>query len=176
MNRGPLLLCLLLAGTLRAAEPETIVPPTDQVSEFDARRELASVLRKLGQTEAAEHELRKLLQMKPGDPGITADLADLEISRGHFAIGRDLYEKALRESSNSLEMRLRLASQERSWGDFYRAENVFRTDLKDHPKDADARLELATVLIGEQQFEAAEGVCMRRLPILILVAHAKGLI
>jgi hypothetical protein len=161
----PVLLCLLLAGTLRAAEPEpvvsptpgasqtepeTIVPPTDQVSEFDARRELANVLRKLGQTEGAEHELRKLLQMKPGDPGITADLADLEISRGHFAIGRDLYEKALRESSNSMEMRLRLARQERAWGDFYRAENVFRTDLKDHPKDTNTTLEFATVLIGEQ--------------------------
>ena len=108
MNRGPILLCLLLAGTLRSAEPETIVPPTDQVSEFDARHELANVLRKLGETVDAESELRKLLAMKPNDPGITADLADLEISRGHFAMGRDLYEKALSKSSNSEEIRLRL--------------------------------------------------------------------
>jgi len=153
-----MLLCLLLAGTLRAAEPETIVPPTDQVSEFDARHELANVLRKLGQTVDAESELRKLLAMKPNDPGITADLADLEISRGHFAMGRDLYEKALSESSNSEEIRLRLALQERSWGDFYRAERVFRTDLNVHPHDVDLTLDLATVLIGEQDFEAAEGV------------------
>ena len=117
MNKGPILLCLLLAGTLRAVEPETIVPATDQVSEFDARHELANVLRKLGQTAAAESELRKLLTIKPNDPGITADLADLEISRSHFKTGRDLYKRALAESSNSKEIRLRLALQERSWGD-----------------------------------------------------------
>ena len=158
MNRGPILLCLLVAVTLHAAEPETIVPPTDQVSEFDARHELANVLRKLGRIEEAEKELRKLLQMQPNNAGITADLADLEISRGHFARGRDLYERALSESSNAMEIRLRLALQERSWGDFYRAEKVFRTDLKDHPHDVDITQDLATVLIGEQQFEAAEGV------------------
>src|SRR6516162_5759332 len=158
MNRGPILLCLLVAVTLHGAEPETIVPPTDQVSEFDARHELANVLRKLGKIEEAEKELRKLLQMQPNNAGITADLADLEISRGHFERGRDLYEKALSESSNSMEIRLRLALQERSWGDFYRAEKGFQTDLKNHPHDVDLTLDLATVLIGEQDFEAAEGV------------------
>ena len=90
MNRRPILLYLLLAGTLYAAQTETIVPPEDQVSEFDARRELASVLRKLGKIEAAENELRKLLQIRPKDPALLADLADLEASRGHFGRSRDL--------------------------------------------------------------------------------------
>jgi predicted Zn-dependent protease len=161
MNRRPVLLYLLYflsAGTLHGVEPETIVPPTDQVSEFDARRELANVLRKLGKIEAAEKELRKLLQMQPNNPGIIADLADLETLRGHFARSRELYERALAESSNSIEIRLRYARQARSWGDFYLAERIFRTHLKDHPHDVDTAQELATVLIGEQQFEAAEGV------------------
>jgi tetratricopeptide (TPR) repeat protein len=161
LNRGPILLYLLVAVTLHAAEPETIVPPTDQVSEFDARRELANVLRKLGKIVEAEDELRKLLQMQPNNPGITADLADLETSRGHFARSRQLYERALSESSNSMEIRLRYARQARSWGDFYRAEKTFRTYLNDHLQDVDAALDLATVLIGEQQFEAAEGVYQR---------------
>jgi tetratricopeptide (TPR) repeat protein len=55
-------------------------------------------------------------------------------------------------------MRLRLALQERSWGDFYRAERVFRSDLNERPHDVDLTLDLATVLIGEQDFEAAEGL------------------
>ena len=161
MNRGPILLylfCLFSAGTLPGVEPETIVPPTDQVSEFDARRELANVLRKLGKIEAAETQLRKLQQMQPNNAGITADLADLETLRGHFASSRELYERALAESSNSTEIRLRYARQARSWGDFYPAERIFRTYLQDHPYDVDAAQELATILIGEQQFESAEGV------------------
>ena len=161
MNRGPVLVylfCLFSAGMLPGVEPETIVPPADQVSEFDARRELANVLRKLGKIEAAETQLRKLQQMQPNNAGITADLADLETLRGHFASSRELYERALAESSNSTEIRLRYARQARSWGDFYLAERIFRTYLKDHPHDVDVAQELATVLIGEQQFEPAEGV------------------
>ena len=95
MNRSHLPLALLLGAVLFSAraqtEVETIVPPSDQVSEFNARQELVRVLWRLGKTEAAESELRGLLQIHRNDPVLLADLADIEAARGHFVRSRDLY-------------------------------------------------------------------------------------
>src|SRR3984957_19871803 len=115
MNRSRFPLCLLVAGVLSTAraEPparaETIVPPNDQVSAADARQELVRVLRNLGRAVAAEAEIRKLLESRPNDPTLLADLADLEATRGHFARSKNLYEQALSSSGNASEMRLRYA-------------------------------------------------------------------
>jgi predicted Zn-dependent protease len=160
MNRGHLPLALLSIAALCSARAqtgvETIVPPSDQVSEFAARQELVRVLRRLGRIGAAEHELRRLLEIRPNDPVLLADLADIEADRGHYVRSRDLYERALSKSDNAPEFRLRYARQARSWGDFYLAEKVLRAYLGEHPQDIDAKLDLAGVLIGEQQYEAAE--------------------
>jgi predicted Zn-dependent protease len=157
MNRAHLLLCVLLVGALFPGQAETIVQPEDQVSVFDARRELVHVLRNLGETAAAQVELRKLLQSRPNDPGLLADLADLEASRGHFARSRELYERAISKSENASELRLRYARQAQSWGDFYRSEKLFHAYVGEHPKDLDTALDLAGVLVAEQRYEAAEG-------------------
>jgi tetratricopeptide (TPR) repeat protein len=114
------------------------------------------VLRKLRRIEAAETEIRRLLEIRPNDPVLLADLADIETARGHFVRSRDLYEHALFKSGNAPELRLRYARQARSWGDFYLAEKVLRAYLGRHPLDIDARLDLAGVLIAEQQYEMAE--------------------
>jgi tetratricopeptide (TPR) repeat protein len=160
MNRSHLPLALLLGAVLFSAraqtQVETIVPPSDQVSEFNAREELVRVLWRLGKTEAAESELRGLLEIRRNDPVLLADLADIEAARGHFARSRDLYEHALTKSGNAVELRLRYARQARSWGDFYLTEKVLRAYLRGHPQDIDAKLDLAGVLIAEQQYEAAE--------------------
>jgi tetratricopeptide (TPR) repeat protein len=160
MNRSHLPLALLLGAVLFSAraqtEVETIVPPSNQISEFNARQELVRVLWKLGKTEAAESELRGLLEIRRNDPVLLADLADIEAARGHFARSRDLYEHALTKSGNAAELRLRYARQARSWGDFYLTEKVLRAYLRKHPEDIDAKLDLAGVLIAEQQYEAAE--------------------
>jgi tetratricopeptide (TPR) repeat protein len=154
MNKQPILLSLLLLARLFPAEAETIVPPQDQVSEFEARRELSRVLRALGKTEAAETETRKLLASRPDDPNLLADLADLEATRGHYSRSRELYEQAL--SRGLKETDLRYARQALSWGDFYRSERDFRAYLERHLLDVDARLDLARVLIAEQRYEEAE--------------------
>lgn len=160
MNRSRIPLSLLLFAVLFPAraqtQSETIVPSSDQVSEFDARQELARVFRKLGKAEAAEAELRKLLRIRPNDPFLLADLADLEASRGHFVRSRDLYEEALSKSKQPSGLRLRYARQARSWGDFYLAEKVIRGYIEQHPKDIEAALDLAAVLMAEQQYQAAE--------------------
>src|SRR5258705_4639333 len=162
MTRGQFPLALLLVRALfsaraqTSAEIETIVPPSDQVSEFNARQELVRVLRKLGKIEAAEGELRRLLKIRPNDPLLLSDLADIEGARGHFVRSRDLYQVALAKSGNDPELRLRYARQARSWGDFYLAEKVLRAYLREHPQDIDARMDLAGVLIAEQQCEMAE--------------------
>jgi predicted Zn-dependent protease len=160
MNRSRIPLSLLLFAVLFPAraqtQSETIVPPSDQVSEFDARQELARVFRKLGKAEAAEVELRKLLRIRPNDPFLLADLADLEASRGHFVRSRDLYEEALSKSKQPSGLRLRYARQAWSWGDFYLAEKVLRAYVEQHPKDIEAALDLAGVLMAEQQYQAAE--------------------
>jgi len=160
MNRSHLPLALLLGAVLFSAraqtELETIVPPSDQVSEFNARQELVRVLWRLGKTEAAESELRGLLQIRRNDPVLLADLADIEAARGHFVRSRDLYQRALTKSGNAAELRLRYARQARSWGDFYLTEKALRAYLRENPQDVDAKLDLAGVLIAEQQYEAAE--------------------
>lgn len=160
MNRSHLPVALLLGAVLFSAraqtEDETIVPPSDQVSEFNARQELVRVLWKLGKTEAAESELRRLLEIRRNDPVLLADLADIEAARGHFVRSRDLYEHALTRSGNAAELRLRYGRQARSWGDFYLAEKVLRAYLGKHPQDVDAKLDLAGVLIAEEQYEAGE--------------------
>src|SRR5260370_10575995 len=120
MNRGHLPLALLLVAVLvsaraqTSAEIETIVPPSDQVSEFNARQELVRVLRRLGKLEAAESELRKLLEIRPDDSVLLSDLADIEAARGHFVRSRDLYQRALSKSVTAPGLRLRYARQARS--------------------------------------------------------------
>jgi tetratricopeptide (TPR) repeat protein len=163
MNRSWLQLLLLPFVPLlpaRAQVPvqgETIVPPSDQVSEFDARQELVHVLRRLGKIEAAESELHKQLRIRPNDPFVLADLADLEAARGHFVRSRDLYQEALAKSKRTSELRLRYVRQAQSWGDFYLAETGLRGYLAEYPRDIDAALDLAGVLIAEQRYELAEG-------------------
>ena len=162
MNRSWLPLSLLLFGALfpiRAQIPvqsETIVPPSDQVSESSARQELARALEKLGKLEAAKSELQKLLRIRPGDPFLYADLADVEAARGHARRSRDLYQQALSKSNQNRDLLLRYARQASTWGDFYLAERILRSHLAEHPRDVDAALDLASVLIGEEQYEAAE--------------------
>jgi tetratricopeptide (TPR) repeat protein len=160
MNRSRLPLGLLVGAVLFSAraqtDVETIVPPSDQVSEFDARQELARVLWKLGKTEAAESELRGLLEIRRDDPVLLADLADVEAARGHFGRSRNLYKDALTKSGNAAELRLRYARQAQSWGDFYLTEKVLRAYLREHPQDIDAKFDLAGVLIAEQRYKAAE--------------------
>jgi len=162
MNRRCRSLALLLALSLFSARGETsadldtIVPRSDQVSESEARQELVRVLRKLGKIEAAERELRRLLETRLNDPVLLADLADLEAARGHFVGSRDLYQKALSKAVNAAELRLRYARQSRSWGDFYLAEKELRAYALEHPKDTDAAFDLADVLVAQQRYEAAE--------------------
>src|SRR5258708_13417643 len=153
MTRGQFPLALLLVGALfsaraqTSAEIETIVPPSDQVSEFNARQELVRVLRKLGKIEAAESEVRRLLKIRPNDPVLLSDLADIEAARGHFVRSRDLYQRALSKSVNAPELRLRYARQALSWGDFYLTEKVLRAYLRQLPPDIAPTLPLPAPLI-----------------------------
>ena len=161
MNRGHLSLCIVLLATLFPAraqtQSETIVPPSDQISDYDARQDLAQVFRRLGKIAEAENELHQLLRIRPNDPVLLADLADLAADRGHFARSRSLYEQALSKAdrASSHQLRLRYALQARAWGDFYLAEKVLRAHLKENPEDVSAALDLAGVLAAEEQYAAA---------------------
>ena len=85
MNRSRLSLCIVLLATLFPAraqtQSETIVPPSDQISDYDARQDLAQVFRRLGKIAEAENELHRLLRIHPNDPVVLADLADLAADR-----------------------------------------------------------------------------------------------
>ena len=96
MKRRHILLCLLLAGGLSPAqdqppsgaptpaEGETIVPPSEQISEAAARRELA--------------RLRRLRQ-RPRKPAIgkpsTGELVDRRIGQAEALAGEQRYEEAI---------------------------------------------------------------------------------
>ena len=190
MNRSCLSLYIVLLATLFPARAqtvsETIVPPSDQVSDFAARQELAHVLRRLGRLTDAERELHQLLRIAHNDPVLLADLADLAADRGHYARSRYLYQEALSTSNQSsaetspYQLRLRYALQAQLWGDFYLTEKALRAHLKEHPQDTNVRLNLAAVLVAEQQYEAAEAqyrllakVPRARQPALIGLANSR---
>lgn len=88
-------------------------------------------------------------------------LADLEAAMGRARQCRDQYERALEEAERPEQVLLRFADRMNAWGDFYRAEHIYREHLRQNPFDLEVWLKLASLLRSCERYEEAEGVYRR---------------
>lgn len=120
--------------------------------------EMAGVLIRKGDTPEALSLLRDIRGIRLKDPDVIVALADVEARLGHAARCRDLYLEAIQESDHPEILRLDLANRMNLWGDFYRAEAIYRERLRTHPDDTETVLELAAVLRSSERYAESEGI------------------
>ncbi len=90
-------------------------------------------------------------------------LADLEAALGRAEESRDQYERALEEADRREELLLRFADRMNTWGDFYRAEEIYRGYLRQNPIATEVWMKLASLLRSCERYEEAEGIYLRLL-------------
>lgn len=122
------------------------------------RLEMARVLIRKGDAKEALSILRNIQATCPNDPETLAALADLEASIGHAARSHDLYMDAIRVSDQPEIIKLKFADRMNMWGDFYKAEEIYREHLKAHPDKRDVALQLAAVLRSSERYGESEGI------------------
>ncbi|MFO7985644.1 MAG: AMIN domain-containing protein, partial [Desulfatiglandaceae bacterium] len=122
------------------------------------RLEMAGVLIQKGGTSEALSLLKDLQGMSLDDSETLVVLADLEAGLGHSVRCRDLYLEAIQKSDNPETIRLKLANRMNMWGDFYRAEAIYRERLHAHPDDTETALQLAAVLRSSERYAESEGI------------------
>lgn len=84
-------------------------------------------------------------------------LAQFEAELGYAVSSRNLFATIVTRNEDFM---LEYAHMLLSWGDFYRAEAIYREALQQHPGNLKLQLKLIDTLIGEQRFEEAEGACL----------------
>lgn len=129
----------------------------------DILRKTGNLLLRLNKIEEAEKLLLSAYQINPELPGLRTDLAMLEIRRGHASRAYSLFDDA-KALQRSQEEQLLFADGMQLWGDFYRAEKIYRDILSRDENDTNNILRLAKVLEAMQRYEEAEGkfLCLLR--------------
>jgi len=122
------------------------------------RLEMAGVLVRKGEDEAARSLIQAIPAASLTDPGVMVALADLEARLGHAVRCRDLYLEAIQKSDHFETLRLNLANRMNMWGDFYKAGAIYREHLHAHPDDTETALQLAAALRSSERYAEAEGI------------------
>jgi len=122
------------------------------------RLEIARVLIRKGDAKEALSILRSIQAIRPNDPETLVALADLEASLGHAARSHDLYMDAIRVSDQPEIMKLKFADRMNMWGDFHKAEAIYRKHLKTHPNKRAVALQLAAALRSSERYGESEGI------------------
>lgn len=102
--------------------------------------------------------LYSALQKKPQNLKLLIATAQEEVAAGHARIAKSLFLKAFCVSEESDTLLIEYADAMMMWGDFFRAEEIFRAALKKKPCSLDLYLKLAWSLVSLQQYEEAEGI------------------
>lgn len=102
------------------------------------------------------------LEMYPHNLKLLIAIAQDEVTLGHAQEARILFLKAL-TIEMSCESRqdtilIKYADGMMTWGDFYKAEMIYRTALINNPFSLDLYLKLAWSLASQQRYEEAEGI------------------
>lgn len=155
--------CFTLALMLLTATPlamragaENIVPPASHISDAQARRQLARIYTWNGEYDKAEPLFARMAKDKPDDAQLLLDWATMAAEQGHARASRHLFARAIPLAKDKDAALLAQAGAMNLWGDFYRAEDIYRAHLAKHPQDREAALALARVLMSSQRFEEAE--------------------
>jgi len=122
------------------------------------RLEMARVLIRKGDSKEALSILRSIQAMRPNDPETLVALADLEASMGHAARCRDLYLDAMRRSDRPETIKLKFADRMNMWGDFHKAETIYKGHLNAHPENREMALQLAALLRSSDRYVESEGI------------------
>jgi tetratricopeptide (TPR) repeat protein len=123
--------------------------------------ELAQVLMWTGSLDESFTILENAYRRDPGNSSAAAAYADIQCSLGHARVCRDLYLKALALSPERTELKLRFADKMNMWGDFYKAEALYREYLAGTHEEyqfINATLSLARTLANAQRYEESEDV------------------
>lgn len=136
----------------------SIVPADRWMSDFEARLSLAELLsyRDATQSEAASL-LARLTAEAPPAQDVRIRIANVTANIGHARKAHQLYTE-LMAADSSPEIRLRLADQMITWGDFHAAERIYRDRLRFMPADRGVLLKLAGLLTSSERYEEAEGI------------------
>ncbi len=120
--------------------------------------ETADVMIRLGMLSEARLVLNGLYEQNPRDIAIITSLADVECGLGHARTCRDLYLKALDYGGHRPDLTLRFADRMNLWGDFYRAESIYRDLLRESPRNPEIVLKLARALASSERYEEASEI------------------
>lgn len=120
--------------------------------------EMARVLIRRGDTREAVSLAGSIQGASLNEPETLVALADLEGDLGHAARCRDLYLEVIRRSDRPETIQLKLADRMNMWGDFYRAEAMYRGQLSAHPEDRETALQLAALLRSSERYGESEGI------------------
>jgi Flp pilus assembly protein TadD len=157
-RRWPIFALVLLAAISSAARvgAESLAPPSAHISDGQTRRQLARIYAWSGKYTEAELTFKRLMKEHPNDAELLLDWASMEAARGHAQDSRRLLASAIPLAKDKGTALLTQARAMNLWGDFYRAEKIYRAHLAKHPKDQDSALALAKLLMSSQRFEEAE--------------------
>ncbi|KIX10980.1 hypothetical protein X474_26780 [Dethiosulfatarculus sandiegensis] len=135
---------------------QTIVPEKAYISDFKARRQLGLFYTYSKKYEKALLLLEELYRKNPQKSFLLADMAELELARGHAKKCRELYIKACELHPYDPKLLLDQARAMNLWGDFYRMERIYRQALLINPKDFETSFNLARLLMSAQRFVESE--------------------
>jgi len=111
-----------------------------------------------GQLDKAQEAWRKALEVNPGDPGTTTNLARLALAQKDPATARRYYQQALAKHPDELQLLLGLAELERQQGD--KAAYIKQLDeaIQRQPKALQPRLLRAGAYLQENNPSKARGL------------------
>ncbi|MDP1835556.1 MAG: hypothetical protein Q8K75_06450 [Chlamydiales bacterium] len=105
----------------------------------------------------AAEQIRELHALQSDNPELLAELAQLEADLGHYQKAQCLFERAISLSEDP-HLLLKYAGLMQLWGDYDRAQRIYRNYLYDHPYEQRVDLYLATAIAGEERFLEAEQI------------------
>ena len=123
--------------------------------------ELAQVLMWTGNVDESYRIIRDVCRREPRNADAMVVYADITCGMGHLRACRDLYAGALAISPERVDLKLRFADKMNMWGDFYKAEALYREYLAGTPeqyRQINAALSLARTLASSQRYEESEDV------------------
>ncbi|MCB2102705.1 MAG: PEP-CTERM system TPR-repeat protein PrsT [Rhodobacterales bacterium] len=130
--------------------------------------------------DAARDSFTKALEISPGAPDASENLANLEIQDGNVDKARALFERVLEDHPDNVKILLRLASLDEAQGDRAQARQRVSKAMELEPRGALPRIAMARLMLRENQplkaLDTAQAVVREypdNVPLLTVIAQAQ---
>jgi tetratricopeptide (TPR) repeat protein len=110
----------------------------------------------------ATDQILRLHALQLENPTSLSELAQLEADLGHYQEAQRLYERAIALDDDP-HLLLKYAGLMQLWGDYERAQGIYRSYLDEYPYEQRIDLYLATAIAGEERFIEAEQIYLNML-------------